>query len=79
VYGVFLLDTQTIWTPQAGSSGLGDPPADLAGFRISEAQAGVAPRSRMNITPNILGNEASCSAVAIRVEGIEPTDLATSA
>jgi carbonic anhydrase len=33
VYGVFLLDTQTIWTPQAGSSGLGDPPADLAGFR----------------------------------------------
>ena len=33
MYGVFLLDTQTIWTPQAGSSGLGDPPAGLAGFR----------------------------------------------
>jgi carbonic anhydrase len=33
MYGVFLLDTQAIWTPQAGSSGLGDPPADLAGFR----------------------------------------------
>ena len=33
MYGVFLLDTFTIWTPQAGSGGLGDPPADLAGFR----------------------------------------------
>jgi carbonic anhydrase len=33
VYGVFLLDTHTIWTPEAGSGGLGDPPADLAGFR----------------------------------------------
>ena len=33
MYGVFLLDACTIWTPQAGSGGLGDPPADLAGFR----------------------------------------------
>ena len=33
MYGVFLLDTHTIWTPEAGSGGLGDPPADLAGFR----------------------------------------------
>jgi carbonic anhydrase len=33
MYGVFLLNTHTIWTPEAGSGGLGDPPADLAGFR----------------------------------------------
>jgi carbonic anhydrase len=33
MYGVFLLDTHTIWTPDVGSGGLGDPPADLAGFR----------------------------------------------
>jgi carbonic anhydrase len=33
VYGVFLLDTHTVWTPAAGSGGLGDPPRDLAGFR----------------------------------------------
>jgi hypothetical protein len=33
VYEVYLLDARTIWTPQAGSNGLGDPPADLAGFR----------------------------------------------
>jgi carbonic anhydrase len=33
MYGVFLLGTHTIWTPEAGSGGLGDPPADLAGFR----------------------------------------------
>ncbi len=33
MYGVFLLDTHTIWTPEVGSGGLGDPPADLAGFR----------------------------------------------
>jgi carbonic anhydrase len=33
VYGVFLLDTHTIWAPEASSGGLGDPPVDLAGFR----------------------------------------------
>jgi carbonic anhydrase len=33
VYGVLLLDTYMIWTPEAGSGGLGDPPVDLSGFR----------------------------------------------
>jgi hypothetical protein len=33
VYEVFLLETHTVWTPAAGSGGLGDPPEDLAGFR----------------------------------------------
>jgi carbonic anhydrase len=33
VYGVFLLETHTVWTPEAGSGGLGNPPGDLAGFR----------------------------------------------
>ena len=32
VYGVFLLDGLTVWTPVAGSSGLGEPPGDLAGL-----------------------------------------------
>jgi carbonic anhydrase len=32
VYGVFLLETLTVWTP-GSSSGLSEPPADLAGFR----------------------------------------------
>ena len=32
VYGVFLLETHTVWTP-GSSTGLGEPPADLAGFR----------------------------------------------
>jgi carbonic anhydrase len=33
MYGVYLLDTHTIWTPEASSGGLGDPPVGLAGFR----------------------------------------------
>ena len=33
VYGVLLLNTYMIWTPEAGPGGLGDRPADLSGFR----------------------------------------------
>ena len=33
VYGVFLLDRHSIWTPDAGAGGLANPPADLAAFR----------------------------------------------
>ncbi len=50
VFGVFLLDKHTIWSPAAGAGALGDPPDDLAGFR--------------NFADTLLGSERIVSLLA---------------